>query len=325
MNMHNVLLSIVIPAFNAAKFLDATLTMLVEQNLEDCEVIIINDGSTDNTEFICKEFVSKYTGISYITQNNEGVSVARNRGMGLAKGQYIYFLDSDDILTEGTLSFFKHIILQHPTTKMFSFGYIMKRGDVLVKKYISNEFDDVLLTPVILQESFFSKKLSCNICSCIYDRFFLESHAISFTKGVKIGEDVEFIIKTINKTDSFYYSKRICFIYQLRDNSAMQGYKIYTPDRMKSFEIIRNAVLSTSIADNKLTPLLNFFIANLYVSNLVAYLFSSGDKNSEIETFFLLNKKYIYYPVQGRILNLIAIYLVRCVPLKLLFKVFKYS
>ncbi|MGI5102611.1 glycosyltransferase family 2 protein [Treponema vincentii] len=319
----DILLSIIIPAYNAAEFLSVTLTMLIEQGLENCEVIVINDGSVDATESICRDFSTRYSEIRFVSQENQGVSVARNRGMNLARGKYIYFLDSDDMLTEGSLTFFKSIIQKYANVRFFSFGYIMQRNGTLVKSYISSAFDDMLLTPRILQESFFSKKLSCNICSCIYDRSFLENYNIVFTKGVKIGEDVEFIIKAINQTDSFYYSKRICFVYQLRDNSAMQGYKIYTPDRMKSFEIIRNAVLSTRVSDNRLSPLLNFFIANLYVSNLVAYLLSSGDKNSDIETFFLLNKKYIYYSVKGRILNLIAIYLVRCIPLKLLFKIFK--
>lgn len=325
MDIQTILLSIIIPAYNADKFLGLTLTMLVEQGLQNCEVIVINDGSIDATESICRDFSNRYSEIRFISQENEGVSAARNRGMNLARGKYLYFLDSDDMLTEGSLAFFKSIIQKYANVKIFSFGYIMQRNGRLVKSYISSTFDDVLLTPHILQESFFSKNLSCHICSCIYDRTFLENYSIVFTEGIKIGEDVEFIIKAINKTDSFYYSKRICFVYQLRDNSTMQGYKIYTPDRMKSFEIIRNTVLSTSVSDHRLTFLLNFFIANLYISNLVAYLFSSGDKNSDIETFFILNKKYIYYPVRGRILNLIAIYIARCIPLKLLFKMFKNS
>ena len=322
--MHkDILLSIIIPAYNAAEFLGVALTMLIEQGLENCEVIIINDGSIDFTESICRDFSNRYSEIRFVSQENQGVSVARNRGIKLAKGKYIYFLDSDDMLTEGSLTFFKSIILKYTNVKIFSFGYIMQRNGTLMKKYVSPKFDKQILNSHILQESFFSKKLSCNICSCIYDRGFLETYAIAFTKGVKIGEDVEFIIKAIHRTDSLYYSKRICFIYQLRDNSAMQGYKVYTLDRMKSFEIIRNSVFSTSGSGNRLIPLLNFFIANLYVSNLVAYLFSSGAKNDDIETFFFLNKKYIYYPIQGKILNLTAIYLLRCIPLKVLFKIFK--
>ena len=323
MQTGNVLLSIVIPAYNAARFLNATLTMLVEQGLDNCEVIIINDGSTDDTDSICKEFMNKYMEISYITQKNTGVSAARNRGMELAKGKYVYFFDSDDSLPAGTLDFFRSVLARNLPMQMFSFGYEMRRNGSLIKKYISSKFDNQMLNSHILQGSFFEKKLPCNICSCIYDRAFLENHAITFTKGVKIGEDVEFIIKALNKVDALYYSKRVCFIYQLRDDSAMQGYKIYTPERMKSFELIRDTVLSLNIPDSSLEPRLSFFIANLYVSNLFAYLFSAGDKSKKIEDIFFLNKKYVYKRMKGKVINLMAIYLIRYIPLRFLFQICK--
>ena len=319
----NVLLSIVIPAYNAGLFLAGTLDMLVSQGLENCEVIIINDGSTDNTEMICKAFSNKHSQISYISQNNHGVSAARNRGMELAKGKYVYFFDSDDSLSAGTLDFFRSVLARNLSIQMFGFGYEMRRNGGLIKKYISSKFDNQMLKSHILQESFFSKKFSCNICSCIYDRSFLKNHAIAFTQGVKIGEDVEFIIKALNEVDALYYSERVCFIYQLRDDSAMQGYKIYTLERMKSFELIRDAVLSLNIPDSRMEPRLNFFIANLYVSNLLAYLFSAGNKSKQIEALFLLNKKYVYKCMKGKVINLMAIYLIRYIPLRFLFKIFK--
>lgn len=104
--MSEILLSIIIPAYNSERFLPATLSMLVQQGLDGCEVIIINDGSTDATESICCDFSSRYSEIRFISQENQGVSVARNRGIEESHGRYLYFFDSDDSLTEDSLVFF---------------------------------------------------------------------------------------------------------------------------------------------------------------------------------------------------------------------------
>ena len=78
--MNEILLSIIIPAYNSGRFLPATLSMLVQQGLDDCEVIIINDGSIDSTESICRDFSNRCSEIRFISQENQGVSAARNRG-----------------------------------------------------------------------------------------------------------------------------------------------------------------------------------------------------------------------------------------------------
>lgn len=322
--MDNFLLSIIIPAYNSGAFLSDTLNMLIHQNLDLCEVIIINDGSTDETEEICRRFSSKYPAISYITQENMGVSVARNRGLARATGRYVYFFDSDDALAVGTLSFFKSILLKNADIQIFSFGYEMRRDGNLVKKYISPKFDKKVLNSDILQESFFSKKLSCNICSCIYDRSFLENNQIFFTEGLKIGEDVEFIIKAVLNADFLYYEKKSCFIYQLRENSATAGYNFnkYTPDMFYSFELRLDLILNYTLERPYIQQILNFYIANLFLSHLVSYL-RSDLISIELNEKFYLNKFLFYKPIRGLILNSIAIYIMRLVPLKCLFKIFK--
>lgn len=92
--------SIVIPVYNSAKYLEDCLESASGQTLKDIEIIIINDGSTDNSEDIIKKFCNLDNRFVYFKQNNQGVSFARNKGIELARGEYIFFLDADDIVAQ---------------------------------------------------------------------------------------------------------------------------------------------------------------------------------------------------------------------------------
>jgi glycosyltransferase involved in cell wall biosynthesis len=96
--MFNPLVSIIIPSYNQDQFLDETLQSVFKQTYSNWECIIVNDGSIDRTEIIATEWVAKDNRFKYTNQVNKGVSVARNSGLTLAKGEYIQFLDADDVL-----------------------------------------------------------------------------------------------------------------------------------------------------------------------------------------------------------------------------------
>lgn len=95
--------SVVIPVYNMEKYIIDCLNSIVRQTLSDIEVIVINDGSTDNSGILIRDFIKEYSNINYYFQDNRGVSIARNKGIACAKGEYIYFLDSDDCIAEDFL------------------------------------------------------------------------------------------------------------------------------------------------------------------------------------------------------------------------------
>lgn len=95
--------SVIIPVHNTGLYLRDCLSSAINQSLKDIEIIIVNDGSTDNSEKIIEEFSLRDNRIIVITQKQQGVSVARNNGLDIANGEYIYFFDSDDICSENFL------------------------------------------------------------------------------------------------------------------------------------------------------------------------------------------------------------------------------
>ncbi len=100
MKNDNELVSIIIPVYNVEKYVEKCIDSVLNQTYKNLEIIIINDGSTDNSEQICKDYQKKDKRIKYFQKENTGVSDTRNKGIELSKGKYICFVDSDDILNK---------------------------------------------------------------------------------------------------------------------------------------------------------------------------------------------------------------------------------
>lgn len=132
--MSNPLISVVIPVYNTAPYLEKCLESVVNQTYQNLQVIIINDGSTDNSAEICQKFSEKDDKIEFINKQNEGVSIARNIGIEKSKGEWIYFLDSDDFLD---LNAFEYLIniAKSSKTDVIQFGArLIQDGKVANKK-----------------------------------------------------------------------------------------------------------------------------------------------------------------------------------------------
>lgn len=110
----NTTVSIIIPSYNYGFIIEETLKNLLEQSYQEWEAIVVDDGSTDHTKEVVAKYVSLDSRIRYIFQENSGVSVARNRGFRDSKGQYIQFLDADDLLSKEKLTLQIAFLEQHP-------------------------------------------------------------------------------------------------------------------------------------------------------------------------------------------------------------------
>jgi len=151
-----VRVSVIVPVYNMEKYLSKCLDSLVNQTFEDIEIILINDGSTDNSENIIKEYLERYSKkIVYIKKENEGQGVARNLGIDKARGEYITFVDSDDYVDVTMIEKLYSSIIKEKADISVSRGLIEVRSDNLlindfifnneesVKRYILNNFGPV--------------------------------------------------------------------------------------------------------------------------------------------------------------------------------------
>ncbi|MDE6946675.1 MAG: glycosyltransferase family 2 protein [Anaeroplasmataceae bacterium] len=129
-------ISVIMPAYNASKYIGKAIMSVIKQNYSNLELIIIDDCSSDNTSEIIQQFQQNYENIVYIKmENNSGVAKARNKGLSIASGQYIAFLDSDDVWLEDKLTKQINIFKEN---KGIPFTYtainIINEKDEIVKK-----------------------------------------------------------------------------------------------------------------------------------------------------------------------------------------------
>ncbi|MDE7081547.1 MAG: glycosyltransferase [Muribaculaceae bacterium] len=184
--MATPLLSIVIPVYNVEAYLRQCLdSVLKSDGAQDCEVILVNDGSTDSSPEICREYASHYSNVRLVNQPNQGLSEARNTGIRHATGKYILFLDSDDFLYEGSL---KYILsnIERSTTDIFlgrAYKYYQDTDTYRLsqKDYVplaGKKPAEAFLTLISGNDFWFAAWL------VIIEREFLLSHNLFFMKGI---------------------------------------------------------------------------------------------------------------------------------------------
>ena len=128
--------SVIVPVYNVEDYIEKCLNSLVNQTLEDIEIIIVNDGSKDNSENIIKSFLSRYPQkIKYLKKENGGLSDARNYGLKYATGEYISFVDSDDYITENLYTDLLPYMEQKYDMIKFKIAKVDEQGNVLEKNY----------------------------------------------------------------------------------------------------------------------------------------------------------------------------------------------
>ncbi|WP_432325340.1 glycosyltransferase [Yersinia enterocolitica] len=134
------LLSLIIPVFNAEQYLDACLSSVFVQWDNTLEIIVINDGSTDNSANIIQKYSEKYDFV-YISQENTGISVVRNMGLSVSTGEYITFLDADDIWCNEIYSSIKKIILENsPDGMVFNYSEVLDDKEHVFELIKVNKF-----------------------------------------------------------------------------------------------------------------------------------------------------------------------------------------
>jgi glycosyltransferase involved in cell wall biosynthesis len=178
------LFSIVTPTFNRETFLSEMIESVIAQTFRRYEHIIVDDGSTDDTELLIQQFVSKDNRIRYIKQENKGRSVARNVGVEAAKGEFICFLDSDDKWLPSHLAVINTVTAMKTTPALFHTGLIWFHNDGKPNHYVQYASRNTFSSNV---EYVISNQFAPD-CVCVHKSIFLKH---SFSPELFINEDVE--------------------------------------------------------------------------------------------------------------------------------------
>ena len=207
--------SVVVPVYNIEAYIGRCLDSLVEQDLKEIEIIVVNDGSTDDSPKICKDYAKQYANIKYISQHNQGLSAARNTGINAAKGEYIGFVDGDDFVNKEMLSMLYNnakandvLISCCGCVEYYDNGKTHAQiASGISKKYNRNEALDLFLL---------ERYYGVSACNKIYSKKLFRN--IEFPVG-RLYEDILTVYKLIDSAGSLYYDSTIQYFYYRRNDS----------------------------------------------------------------------------------------------------------
>lgn len=219
-------ISIIIPAYNAAAFLARSVRSVTSQQYENYQIVIVDDGSTDQTAEVADQLATGNTRIQVIHQENRGVSAARNAGLQAATGDYILFLDADDELRPGLF----HAALDGasaPQCVLYGFDYIY--ADHTEEK-LPSLAAGVHTRGEVLQAfwNLYREGVLSNIGTKIYRREILTQHQIRFSEQATILEDVSFYLAALQYVDQVTVLDQSYYGYYM-DANAQSIQKRYRP------------------------------------------------------------------------------------------------
>ena len=277
-----VKISVIVPVYNSSKYLRKCLDSLVNQSFEDIEFIIVNDGSTDNSEEIIKGYMSKNDNIKLYTITNHGQSYARNYGLSKASGEYISFVDSDDYIdTDLYLNVNKKLKKKKFDIVLFGYYAVDSSDNILFsKKYDFKNYDNVSD-----REYLFTDPCPWNK---IYKKKFLDKMNFKMPEGI-IYEDYCYIPTLIKHNPSIGYIDNEMYFYVYSDSSTMRNteYKEKYENIFKATELLYDSFIDTDYVD-EIEYLIYYHL--LYEASLNFYKFNKLDMIDRISNY--MNDKY---------------------------------
>lgn len=214
------LISIIIPVYNMEKYLNKCLDSVLNQTYNNIEIILINDGSKDNSEKICKLYEKKDSRIIFINKENEGVSSARNLGLDIATGKYIFFVDSDDYIKENTIEkLYNNMVSSKAELSICGFyedinGKLIPRTEGEIEILDKRNAIKRLLMKSGFQGYLWNK---------LFIKEKIKKNNISFDKKIDLWEDVLFVFNYMMCCERIVYDPSNLYIYLNREDSAVHN------------------------------------------------------------------------------------------------------
>lgn len=221
-------ISVIIPCYNQSSFIEETCQSIINQKYTNWEVLLINDGSTDNTEKICRKISSKDSRFIYYYKNNGGLSSARNYGLDKASGDYIQFLDSDDILETEKLS---ESLKTDFDIIISNFKMLEKNKKVQPFCDLQNQkfsFESILLN----WDNYFSIPIHCGL----FSKKIIGN--TRFNENLKAKEDWFFWLTLFHKSPKVTFINKFLALYRLHDTNMCKDVTHMSSNTKKAYELI---------------------------------------------------------------------------------------
>lgn len=272
------LVSIIMPVYNAENTIESSIRSIVNQSYKEIELIVINDGSNDESESICKQLAEEDSRIKYYSQDNAGPSAARNLGLKVVKGEYVAFIDSDDTFNEKAIEM---MLLKGKDADLVIAGYQnIKEQD---KRFIGGQVIPDELTGEYTKQTFldqYSHFFEAKLIHYIWHKLYRSDYinTLKFDESIKIGEDLVFNLNYIDRINKIKAINEIV-TFHVKDNDQSLT-KIFQTNLFEYRKLIYSESRSFLIRHNKWTEkneeTLNRYFAKKFYTTLQNYFQSDS-------------------------------------------------
>lgn len=298
-------ISIIIPVYNAGLYIEACIKSLLNQTFTNCEFIFVNDGSTDSSKIIIESYKEFDKRITLINQQNQGVSIARNNGITIAKGEYIGFVDADDwVENDMYATLFAAInnnncdIVLCNMSRYFNDIKTNSRYNFPVNEVLKLNYIKQVLQPYLIKnDDLYSS------CNKLFKSEIIKKNSIKFPEGNALSEDNIFNLLYFDKVKRFIYLDYAGYNYREVTGSATRNIatKDYFKNVLKIYNFNYRSYMNLSISDEEINSLKEEKLINSVVSLLHLYF----TPTKSISFFYRVKyiKKMINNTIVKRIIN----------------------
>ena len=243
--------SIIVPIYNAQKYLGRCMDSILQQTYTDVEVILVDDGSTDDSAILCKEYADSDVRVRYIYQENAGPDYARKKGVRISTGKYLTFVDADDYVDSCMIQRLHQELIAHDCDMVCS---QVKRVDDDGKIWDITQISEQGIFCQSVQESmtqfFVTRYLSGSYYAKLYKRELFEDY--EFVKDSLIGEDITGVLYALQKAKKVYLMPESFYYYYWNTNSiSHSGYTKRHYVSLLNYMKIRDELLSQNYIEAK--------------------------------------------------------------------------
>ena len=217
---NDILVSVIVPVYNVEEYLDKCIESIVNQTYKNIEILLIDDGSTDNSPQKCDDWSKKDERIRVFHKKNGGVSSARNLALKKCNGEFFVCVDPDDYVKENFVEVLLNAVVKN-NCGIGIINYIEKYPDGSEKKIEFRTENKLLSREEFLDHLYDENSYKGRACTKIYDKNIVDKYNISFCEDIDYCEDLFFVTKLADKVERFYYEfDEYVYYYYRRDDSA---------------------------------------------------------------------------------------------------------
>ena len=236
--MSNYLVSVIVPVYNVEQYLKECLNSIVDQIYNNIEIILVDDGSLDNSRIICDEYAQKDERIKVVHKKNGGLSSARNVGLDLATGDFITFCDSDDVILPLTILRYVELQKQYNCDVVSSESLFYKNGVKSIIKHYHKDERITLFTGEEFITGFFDYTTDCSVCNKLFRKDVIGENR--FEEG-KTNEDLLFQYEVL-KNKSIVHTNEALYLYTVNESGITHTFNTNSLNAYYNAVILHNKV-----------------------------------------------------------------------------------